>query len=513
MTEKERFDKLYQTLSINGQLMHVHLLLDRAAHLWPDKTAVICDDEEITYKQLFQRASLFCHHLRSLGVEHKDRVILFYENSIEFFIAYFGIWQAGAIVAPLNVFLHEQEFAHIVVDAKPKAIVISETQKSKISALKEIPTIIDKSGFDFSKEALENLPAYTIPTFPLDDLVALLYTSGTTGFPKAVMMSSRTIATNAIQGIARLNARPDYRIYCGLPLFHSLPQNLCVWANIINGSTAITGSKLDRRSVLNGIAKKPTIVVAIPALYGIFCLMKTIPFEGIEHFFSGGDVLSDKIRSWFSLIYRRKICNGYGLTETSPFIAVDIDDFTQPTNTVGKPFIGISCAIRDDTNNNLPQGEIGVLWVKGDNVMLGYYGSPQQTAAVLQNGWFCTGDLAYIDKNQKIVLAGRQKDLIIHKGIKIYPQEVENQLLTHPQVIQAAVIGISHHGAEIPIAFIASRAKDTKKLVDELRNLSKHNLAIYKVPHEFIVKAELPVTTTGKVDKKKLKAEFTEHKK
>jgi long-chain acyl-CoA synthetase len=511
MTEQQRVDDLCQTLSLGGTLIHVNKLLERSALLWPTQTAVICDNEPITYQELFSRATLFSHHLGSLGVKEKDRVILFYENSIEFFVAYFGIWQTGAVVAPLNVFLSDAEFAHIVHDAEPKAVVISPAQKVKLTSLETLetlPIIIEKDALDRTKECSSPTDPVSIPVLPIDDMVALLYTSGTTGFPKAVMLSSRNIIVNAIQGIARINAKPEDRVYCGLPLFHSLPQNICVWANTILGSTAIIGAKIDRRSLLNGLQQKPPIVFGVPALYGIFCLMKTLPFESVEYFFSGGDALSDKMRALFGLIYRRTICNGYGLTETSPFISVDIDDYTQPTHTVGKPFIGVLCAIRDDIGNDLPQGSIGTLWVKGDNIMLGYYKAPEATASVLKNGWFSTGDLAYINKNGKIVLAGRQKDLIIQKGIKIYPQEVENVLLSHPKVLQAAVIGITHGEGETIVAFIASRETNIDELTDELRALCKRTLAPYKVPHEFIIKHELPITPTGKIDKKLLKAEW-----
>src|SRR5262249_30175894 len=149
------------------------------------------------------------------------------------------------------------------------------------------------------------------------------------------------------QGIARFEISPKERVFCALPLFHSLPQNICIWSAMIVGATAIIVEKIERRTLLKGIAQKPTMVVAVPALYGLFCMLKTIRFGKVKYFVSGGDALSDKIRGLFELIYGRKLCNGYGLTETCPNIAIDIDDYTQPTNTIGKPFIGIEVSIRD----------------------------------------------------------------------------------------------------------------------------------------------------------------------
>lgn len=549
--ESRRFDELYNSLCIDGQLIHVGLLLNRAFKMAPDRTAIFCDDEAISYKELYSRCIAFAKLLKNRNVTKNDVVIIFYENSIDFVIAYFGIWLIGAVVAPLNVFLTSSEFLHIVSDATPKAIVISDNifQKLNDIDLNKLPNIIttqdikstginNDSNIDLkmkmsftappdranasqnsdreitrigainSTSTLDNGLEFEIPNKNIDDMAALLYTSGTTGFPKGVMLSSRNIIINALQAISRLETQNiHFKIYCALPLFHSLPQNTCLWSNIILAGTSIIVPKIDRRSILKGLEHKPDIIVAVPALYGLFCMMKTIDFSKVKYFVSGGDALGDKIRSAFSLLYRRKICNGYGLTETSPFICVDLDDYTQQTNTVGRPFIGIDCQIRDENGPLLTHSEIGELWVKGENIMLGYYNAPQATQNIIKDGWLCTGDLAYIDKNGKIVLAGRQRDLIIQKGVKIYPQEVENILLTFPNILQAAVIGIKQNDGEIPIAFVATK-DNYPNMEKDLHEFCTRHLAFYKIPRQFIIKKELPVTSTGKVDKKLLKQEY-----
>jgi long-chain acyl-CoA synthetase len=508
MTEQYRFDTLYDSLTVDKELIHVGFLLRRAVLKWPNRIILICQDESITYRDLYIRSCLMAKRLIDKGVKRTDRVIIFYENSIEFYIAYFGVWHMGALAAPLNIFLHEAELTHIIADATPAALIVSPDLASKLDNYPKdkLPPLI--TDIDKTTPLPDEIPDVPIGSRDVDDTAVILYTSGTTGFPKGVMLSSRNIIVNAVQGIARFAFTEEERVYCALPLFHSLPQNTCMWANTIVGAAAIIVPKIDRSNLLNGLKHKPTLVVGIPALYGIFSLMRTVEFGHVRYFFSGGDALSNKIRSAFELLYRRKLCNGYGLTESSPFISVDIDDFTQATNTVGKPFVGISCSIRDDVGNELALGNIGTLWVKGDNIMKGYYNTPQATAAVLHNGWLNTGDLAYIDNNGKIVLAGRQRDLIINKGLKIYPQEIENLLLSHPQVTQAAVVGFKLHEEETPVAFVASRERNQQELIRELKQLCQNNLAPYKVPRQFIVKRELPITATGKVDKKQLKAEL-----
>jgi long-chain acyl-CoA synthetase len=250
---------------------------------------------------------------------------------------------------------------------------------------------------------------------------------------------------------------------------------------------------------------RPTVILGIPALYGLFCLFKNLPLTQVRYFICGGDALPDKIRALFGLIYRRKLCNGYGLTEASPFISVDLDDVLEPTNTIGIPAYGIELFIKDDKENDLPPGSIGTLWVKGDNVMLGYYNAPEATKAVLKNGMLNTGDLAYIDPKGKLVIVGRKKELIISKGINIYPPEIENVLLTHPAITQAAVIGVKEdETSEIPVAFVATK-EPSEALEKELVELCKRQLAAYKIPRQIIIKTELPTTATGKVDKKQLK--------
>ena len=280
---------------------------------------------------------------------------------------------------------------------------------------------------------------------------------------------------------------------------------------MVAGATAIIVPKIDRRSLMKGISHKPTLIVAVPALYGLFCMLRKLKFGSVKYFIAGGDALSDKIRAMFALVYGRKIGNGYGLTETSPFVSVDFDDYTKPTNTIGKPFPGIRYAIRDKEGTDLPQGQIGILWLAGDNIMKGYYKAPEATAEVIKDGWLNTGDLGYLTKDGKVVLAGRERDLISNKGLKIYPQEVENVILSYPSVLQVGVIGVKDNDDEIPIAYIGTKEPDEKhdELIKALRNLCQRNLAAYKVPRQFYIRRSLPVTTTGKVDKKVLRAEHT----
>jgi long-chain acyl-CoA synthetase len=513
MTEKQRFEKLYGSFSPDGKLIHAYELLKRAAHLWPQRTMVICDTESLTYREVYLRSKLLGHKLRESGVRQNERVIIYYENSVAFYVAYFAVWQAGGTVVPLNVFLNEKELYRIIHDAKPKAIIVSTNLRDKLLQYADgpLPEVVDY--IDMTSPLPKNDPFDSEEEFQQlssEDIVAILYTSGTTGFPKGVMLSSKNIVTNTIQGASSFDFAKNERVFCPLPLFHSLPQSVCVWAIMIVGATAIIVPKIDRRSIIKGIEQKPTIIIAVPAIFGLFCMLRNLKFSHVKYFVAGGDALSDKIRGLFALIYGRKIANGYGLTETSPFVSVDLDDYTKPTSCIGKPLSGISYVIKDEQGTILPQGKIGVLWVTGDNIMKGYYEAPDATAQILEKGWLNTGDLGYITTEGKIVLVGRERDLISNKGLKIYPQEVENILSSYHQVLQVGVIGMKKQEEEIPVAFIGTKEPDAhhEELIKALRSLCQRNLAPYKVPRQFYILRELPVTSTGKVNKKELLARY-----
>ena len=487
----------------SGTLMYVGRLLQRAAQNYPDLKVLIYKDESILYRALYERICAFSKLLKERGLKPRDRVLICFENSPEFYIAYYAVWQAGGVVAPLNTFLKETELAHIIADAKP-AFIITQTERIELFEKTNVPLPPILTQKDMPLE-LVGTPDEPIDLEP-NEMCALLYTSGTTGLPKGVMLSSRNIMTNVLQGVTRLKIGYRERLFGVLPLFHVFAQNVCVWSGIFVGATIILVPKIDRRYILAALKHKPSGFIAVPALYGLLCLLKTAPIQDVKYFISGGDAMPSKIRCYFELLYRRKICGGYGLTETSPLISADFEDRAQLTSNVGRPAVHLEIEIRDEQGKPLQQGEIGELWVKGDNIMLGYYNAPELTQKVLKDGWLNTGDMMYLDERGKLVITGRTKDLIINKGINIYPQEIENVIMSHPNVIRVGVIGKKTEDAgEIPIAYVQLH-NDEKDIEQKLRALCVQHLAPYKVPKTFICSVEeLPLTATKKVDKKVLR--------
>lgn len=516
LSEQTIFSDIEKKCNLQGTLYAGHLL-QRAHSLYPNNLALITPAHRITYKALYFRSLLMSKLLSAHGITKHNKVIIFYENTPEFYIAYFGIWQLGAVCVPVNTFLHERELAYIVNDAKPLVIITSSALRPIVDAAlahelsAEKPTILSTSDFDWTTEEPEEIPVELTSLIEKnishDDLCALLYTSGTTGTPKGVMLSSRNIMTNAIQCYTRFTIfgmQQNERFFCVLPLFHVFAQNVCLWLPVMVGATVILVQKIDRKFILEGLAEKPTLFFGVPPLYGLLCLMKTAPLNSVKIFVSGADMLPDKIRAGFGIIYGRKICAGYGLSEASPVVAVDYENRAMATCVVGKPLIGIECKILHDDGTSAATNNIGTLWIRGANIMMGYYNATEATQQVLQDGWLNTGDLAAIDLQGNLAIRGRIKDIIIHKGFNIYPAEVENVLMMHPAVFKAAVVGQEEDMAgQVPVAFVAIKP-GTENIEQVLRALCGRNLATYKVPRKIICLEDLPMNATGKIDKKRL---------
>lgn len=504
---KKRFTKLLALLSPHNKLLHPSTLLQRAASLWPKRKALLFETEETSFYDLFLQATHLSKMLIKKGVKPGDHILILYENSSNFYRAYHAAWMAGAVVAPLNVFLNETELAHIVKDAHPAFIFVSPSLKSKIETacnavhfnIESLMSVEELCKLDESPEQLKT--PISIPHPSLDACTVILYTSGTTGMPKGVMLSGRAIITNCLQGISTLELEENERVFAILPLFHSYMQNVAVWCPVILGITTIVVPRIARKAIKEGLEKKPTIVLGIPQLFGLFCLMKNLDFSQVRLFVSGGDALYSATRLGFELLYGRRIVNGYGLTEAAPLIAVNLIDTCARAHDVGSPLYGISVEIRNAING------VGTIWVKGDNLMLGYYNAPEATQKILVNGWLNTGDLGYLTQKGNLVLAGREKDLIVHKGINIYPQEIEGVLTQHPAIVFAAVIGLKKDDTETPIAFV-TLSQEIPNAEDTLKQHCRKYLAPYKVPHRIFIRATLPQTSTGKIDKKSLKLEL-----
>ncbi|RTL06085.1 hypothetical protein EKK58_06425 [Candidatus Dependentiae bacterium] len=488
--------------------LSVQKLFERAVSLFSENIFLLYKDQSLLYKDLYNAVMHCAFLMQEKGVNQHDRVLLWCDNSPLFYVGYFAAWQLGAVVVPLNSFLKAVEVEHVMYDCQPVFIVADKHRLDTLQSIQftqNVLGIMHEQGVCF--EPYNNNPV-SIDQECLNNnqMATLIYTSGTTGKPKGVMLSSVNIMANIQQCIMRLEVTPRERVLCVLPLFHVFTQITCVWLAVALGVSVVLVPKIERAPIIEGLTKRPTIVLGVPALYGLFCLLRTLDFSSVRLFVVGGDAIPDKIRCLFALLYGRKIINGYGLSEASPVVAAHVEDEFAYTNTVGKPLEGIACQVRLADGTCCASEQTGDLFIKGDNIMLGYYNDTNATDAVLKDGWLDTGDCAYIDTQGNIVITGREKDLIISKGFNVYPQEVENIIMQHPAVIRVAVVGKTDdmHG-QVPVAFVQLRV-EVKNIHKELASLCIHHLAAYKLPRLFICSTvDLPMTATGKIDKKQLR--------
>jgi len=495
--ERVRLHTLQQEFTHEGSLLSANHLLARTAELVPHKIALISPTREtITYSELAHTARRISTYIDSYNIQPGDRVVMLVDNSPFFYSTYYGIWQTGATVVPLSTFLHEAELRDIIAEAQPRLIIVSQEFVNKISPTDmKYPVITENDLMKVIQGTMDR--HFTIKQLAPHDPAVILYTSGTTGRPKGVMLSSHGIMTSTIQGLSRFDFIDNELVLCPLPLFHSFTQSTCIWGSIAAGITIIILPKIMKGALIKSISLNPTIILGIPNFFGLLCRISPLSLTATRYCISGGDALTDAIRRIFALRFGKKICDGYGLTEAGPVIALDLEDTIAETNAVGRPLLGIQCDIRNQDK------DIGTLWVRGENLMVGYYQAPEATEKIMHRGWLNTGDLATFTDDGKLVICGREKDLIIHKGLKIYPQEVENTLMNAPHVMLAAVVGAPDAEGAYPIAFVQPLEGQIVES-NELISYCKQRLAAYKVPRTIVIVKTMPMTPTGKINKKAL---------
>ena len=475
----------------------------------------------LTFKDFKDYVDRISNYLLHVGVKKGDRVGILLVNSYEFFISLIAIQRLGAIPVPINTFLKANEIKYIIDDSDIKTLITQlkfrevviktaeETDLENIICKESINKTFDSLEVHSFKEALriEPLKDLDVDIFE-DDVAIILYTSGTTGRPKGVMLTYKNLISNVKGIIKAMNFNEDDRFLVFLPMFHTFMITAELLTPLYLGATVILLKSVRPFSkVIKTVEKeKITVFMGIPEIYGVLNKLNLPKSWGnsIRYFISGGAPLPLKIINEFRKNFNRKIYEGYGLTETSPTVSVNTES-EYKAGSVGKPIDGVKIKIVDDNLKELAVGNIGEIAVKGDNVMKGYFNNEKATNDVLKDGWLLTGDLGYIDGEGFLHIVGRKKDLIISKGLNIYPREVEEAILQHPSVEECAVVGKqSETNGEIPVAFV--KLKENKKLSPkELKQFLRGKLAFYKIPKFFYFVEFLPKNPSGKILKRKLR--------
>jgi long-chain acyl-CoA synthetase len=512
-----------KSIAIKYPFNNFYEILEKNAKELGKKPILFEDKIKITNKQLKEYVDSFAKYLELAGVEKDDKVAILMTNSKEFIISFLAVQKLGAVPVPINTFLKRHEIDYILENSDSKILITQDKfEKDLKGILNEIPNLekiiwhgdvknLDSHNLSFEEGLTIKDYEHIIPKATLEDTAVIIYTSGTTGKPKGVMLSYRNIFSNLVNiaKLVPLSHKDRFIVY--LPMFHTFTLTATVLLPLYLGAPiVIIKSIFPFSNILKQVLlKRVTIFMGVPEVYNALSKAK-LPwyfmwFNKLRAFVSGGAALPEatlkRMREKFPKV---PLLEGYGLSEASPVVSFNRLEKQKPLS-VGLPLPDYQVKIVNNELIEVPQGEIGEIIVKGDNVMKGYYKNPEATEQTVINGWLLTGDLGYIDEEGYIYIVDRKKDLIISKGINIYPREIEEELMKHPKVELTAVVGKKDeiHG-EIPVAFVQLKEEE-KATEQELKKFLKDKLANYKIPKHFYFIEELPKNATGKVLKRVLR--------
>lgn len=493
--------------------MNIAHHVERGRRLFPDRPALVFEGQTLTYQDLDQQASRCANGLRSLGLERGDRVALFLPNIPEFVIAYLGTLKLGAIAVSLNAMLKHDEIMPILRDSGPKVIVTTVELRSVLSDMgpDQPQHILIAQGATPNDPSLDQLMAQALPEadaieMHVDDPAAIVYTSGTTGFPKGATLSHGNVFSCMSLKNRYCGTRPDDRLLLFLPLFHCFGQN-AILNNALNaGATVVLQRRFDPAQALSTAnSERITMFFGVPTVFIKLLNQEDAhaQLRSVRYYFSAAATLPEEIaRRWYQK-YGIMIHEGYGLTETSPFASYN-HHLKYKFGSIGMPIDGVEMKIVDQAGHAVAPGELGEILVRGPNVMLGYWKRPVETAQVLKHGWFHTGDIGTMDEEGYFQIVDRLKDMINVAGFKVYPAEVENIMYQHPAVAEVAVYGVPD-AVQGEIVKAAIVLKAGHHLDDsEIRTFCRERLANFKVPRIMEVVEALPKNGTGKILKRSL---------
>ncbi|MFC0341692.1 malonate--CoA ligase [Paracoccus niistensis] len=483
----------------------------------PEATAIETPDgARFTYSGLVARSGRMANALVDLGVAPGDRVAVQVEKSVEALILYLAVVRAGAVFLPLNTAYTPAEVAYFLGDAEPRIFVCDPAREESLRPAAEQAgarvLTLDAAGQGSLTDAAADR-AEDFATVPRgdDDLAALLYTSGTTGRSKGAMLSHGNLASNALALVEawRFTAR-DVLIHA-LPIFHT--HGLFVATNVVllSGASMIFLPKFEAGAIFEAMPRA-TVLMGVPTFYVRLLADARLDREttrGMRLFISGSaPLLADTHRAWQART-GHAILERYGMTETNMNSSNPYEG-ERIAGTVGLPLPGVEILVTDpETGAPLPQGEIGMVEVRGPNVFGGYWRMPEKTAAELRgNGFFITGDLGRFDERGYLQIVGRGKDLIITGGFNVYPKEVETEIDALPGVVESAVIGLPHpdfgEGVTAVVVPSGTPALTEAAILAPLES----RLAKFKLPKRVVFLDELPRNTMGKVQKNLLRDRF-----
>ena len=526
-------------------------MFEAAVKRHPDMPAYINMGQVLTFRKLEERSRAFAAYLQNeLRLEKGDRVALMMPNLLQYPIALFGALRAGLVIVNVNPLYTPRELEHQLNDSGAKAIVIvsnfAATLEKVVFNTQVEHVILTRMGdqLSFGKRTLVNfvvkyikklVPKYKLPhavsfrealsigkqrqyvkpNLESSDLAFLQYTGGTTGVAKGAMLTHANMVANVFQ--AKWVAEPllkDAKVRVAaipLPMYHvfALSVNCLLFIEL-----GVTGLLITNPRDIPGFIKelKKQRIVALCGVNTLFNALlnnehfKEVDFSALRLSVGGGAAIQGAVaKRWFETTGCH-IIEGYGMTECSPLIAASRWDSTEHTGSIGVPVPNTDIRIIDDTGNEVSIGERGELWVKGPQVMKGYWNRPEDTAEVLHDGWMATGDIVEMGQDLNLRIVDRKKDMIIVSGFNVYPNEIEDVVAHNPKVNEVVAVGVPHPvSGEIIKIFVTK--KDESLTREELRSYCRQFLTGYKIPKEIEFRDELPKTNVGKILRRVLRDE------
>ncbi len=500
---------------------------------YPDKVAVVFEDRRLTYAELNRRANRFAHAMLGQGFTRGDKVSLLMHNNLEFIEMYNGLARIGVISVPVNFRLVEREIAYIIRNSDSKALVVGADLLDRVR-LDEIPGIgrdrvfvvggTGREGFGSYEDLIEGQPD-TEPEVDLNenDIFYFGYTSGTTGFPKGAMIKTRNtleVVRNAIlRNAGRKGIDMTARVFLAImPLCHSNS----IWATLITlwmggRNVVFPSAKFDPEKVLQVIEREkvtttsmvPTMISRILELPGE--VKGRYDISSLRSLGSSSAPLHTRTKEKaLEFFANTRFSEGYGSTETGAVTTLRHRDQKRKVRSIGKPNPGIEVRLKDEQGNVITEpGRVGTLWVKTPSAFVGYYKDPEKTREAFdEEGWVTAGDMAYMDEEGFYFLADRKNDMIISGGENIYPREIEEILVQHPAVAEAAVIGVPNEQWGEEVKGIVVLRENMTATESEIIEFCKDKLAGYKRPRSIDFVDDFPRTATGKILKRIVKQEY-----
>lgn len=497
--------------------MNIAKLAEDNIRQYGEYVYLVFEDREYTNVEIGFQSRKLGNCLKSLGVQKGDRVIIQLPNSPEVIWSFQAIFKIGAIAVPINYLIGAEELSYIYNDSAANTVITSSdfidkanTASLSSPAIQNI-IVVDQDRFDaVSYRKLMQQSSDILETVETedDDLACLLYTAGTTGRPKGVMLTHHALYSNAKMQFETLNPSRDNINITSLPLSHSYGV-ASMNSSFLSGVKTVLLKWFNLEQFFKAVEKyRPTVTTGVPTMYAYMLLYPDADkydVSSLKFWISGSAPLDSHIMRGIKEKFNGFVVEGWGLTEAGGNNAINALTSISKPGAIGIPMKGVEMKIVDESGNELIQGKIGEIAIKGPMLMKGYWNMPAETAEVLRDGWLYTGDIGYVDEEGYYYITERKKDMIIKAGENVYPKEIENVLLLHPMVAECSVVGIPDqvYGEDIK-AFVVLKDNETVT-EEELILHCKKTLGNFKLPKVIQIIDSLPRNVMGKILKKELR--------